>query len=46
CGCRPGAGAEAEAVDGLVRQQGTGGRLSQVAGAKMFMDGTIDNGTA
>ncbi|MFC8715068.1 amidohydrolase [Streptomyces sp. NPDC057197] len=42
--CQP--GADAEAVDGLVRQQGTGGRLWQVAGVKMFMDGTIDNGTA
>ncbi|WP_030176580.1 amidohydrolase [Streptomyces sp. NRRL S-813] len=42
--CQP--GADADAVDGLIRLQGTGGRLWRVAGVKMFMDGTIDNGTA
>ncbi|MEU3413020.1 amidohydrolase [Streptomyces sp. NPDC006658] len=30
----------------LVRLQGTGGALWRVAGVKLFMDGTIDNGTA
>ncbi|MEU7489213.1 amidohydrolase [Streptomyces sp. NPDC042319] len=42
--CRP--GADADALDALIRTQGTGGRLWQVAGVKLFMDGTIDNGTA
>ncbi|MEW2294593.1 amidohydrolase [Streptomyces sp. NPDC006743] len=42
--CQP--GADADAVAGLVRLQGTGGTLWRVAGVKMFMDGTIDNGTA
>ncbi|MFE2263729.1 amidohydrolase [Streptomyces griseosporeus] len=42
--CQP--GADAEAVAELVRLQGTGGRLWRVAGVKLFMDGTIDNGTA
>ncbi|WP_333761020.1 amidohydrolase [Streptomyces sp. IBSBF 2390] len=42
--CRP--DADDATVDGLVRAQGTGGRLWQVAGVKLFMDGTIDNGTA
>ncbi|KOG62085.1 amidohydrolase [Streptomyces antibioticus] len=42
--CQP--GADAEAVADLVRLQGTGGRLWRVAGVKLFMDGTIDNGTA
>lgn len=42
--CQPG-------VDGarlreLVELQGTGGRLWRVDGVKLFMDGTIDNGTA
>ncbi|GAA1936902.1 amidohydrolase [Kitasatospora viridis] len=38
--------ATAEALAELIRQQGTGGRRWQVTGVKMFMDGTIDNGTA
>ncbi|MFD9124702.1 amidohydrolase [Kitasatospora sp. NPDC059571] len=42
--CQP--GADAAAVADLVRQQGAGGRLWRVDGVKMFMDGTIDNGTA
>ncbi|MCP2338996.1 amidohydrolase [Actinomadura rupiterrae] len=42
--CQP--GADAEEVAGLVRLQGTGGELWKVAGVKLFMDGTIDNGTA
>ncbi|MEU6477335.1 amidohydrolase [Streptomyces sp. NPDC047017] len=42
--CQP--GADADAVAELIRVQGTGGRLWRVAGVKMFMDGTIDNGTA
>ncbi|MEU5089376.1 amidohydrolase [Streptomyces sp. NPDC021356] len=42
--CQP--GADADAVAELVRLQGTGGALWRVAGVKMFMDGTIDNGTA
>ncbi|OIK06716.1 hypothetical protein BIV23_06930 [Streptomyces monashensis] len=42
--CRP--EADGDAVAGLVRLQGTGGALWRVAGVKLFMDGTIDNGTA
>ena len=42
--CQPGTGADG--VAGLVRAQGTGGRLWRVAGVKLFLDGTIDNGTA
>jgi predicted amidohydrolase YtcJ len=42
--CQPGAGADG--VEELIRLQGTGGELWRVAGVKMFMDGTIDNGTA
>ncbi|MEV7852047.1 amidohydrolase [Streptomyces sp. NPDC088183] len=42
--CQP--GADGGAVAELIEQQGTGGRLWQVAGVKLFMDGTIDNGTA
>ncbi|MEU6841909.1 amidohydrolase [Streptomyces sp. NPDC046716] len=42
--CQP--GADADALRALVELQGTGGRLWQVAGVKLFMDGTIDNGTA
>lgn len=42
--CRP--EADDDAVADLVRQQGTGGGLWRVAGVKLFMDGTIDNGTA
>jgi predicted amidohydrolase YtcJ len=43
--CQPDA-ADADAVAGLVRAQGTGGRLWRVAGVKLFLDGTIDNCTA
>ncbi|USC46808.1 amidohydrolase [Streptomyces filamentosus] len=42
--CQP--GADADAVRGLIGQQGTGGTLWRTAGVKLFMDGTIDNGTA
>ncbi|MEV7614267.1 amidohydrolase [Streptomyces sp. NPDC089799] len=42
--CQP--GADADAVRALIEQQGTGGRLWRTAGVKLFMDGTIDNGTA
>ncbi|MFC4913923.1 amidohydrolase [Actinomadura gamaensis] len=42
--CQP--GADDETVAGLVELQGTGGGLWKVAGVKLFMDGTIDNGTA
>lgn len=42
--CQP--GADADAVRALIEQQGTGGALWRVAGVKLFMDGTIDNGTA
>ncbi|WP_098897706.1 amidohydrolase [Streptomyces sp. st77] len=42
--CQP--GADADAVRELIGQQGTGGTLWRTAGVKLFMDGTIDNGTA
>jgi predicted amidohydrolase YtcJ len=42
--CRP--GDDEEAVEALIRLQGTGGRFWRVDGAKLFMDGTVDNGTA
>ncbi|MGW6912981.1 amidohydrolase [Kitasatospora sp. NPDC054939] len=42
--CQP--GADADAVRELVELQGTGGTRWTVAGVKLFMDGTIDNGTA
>jgi predicted amidohydrolase YtcJ len=42
--CQPGAGADA--LRALVEQQGTGGALWRTKGVKLFMDGTIDNGTA
>ena len=42
--CQP--GADAESVAELIRGQGVGGRLWRVAGVKLFIDGTIDNGTA
>jgi predicted amidohydrolase YtcJ len=42
--CQP--GSVPVAVAGLIRAQGTGGRLWQVTGVKLFIDGTIDNGTA
>ncbi|MFD8142848.1 amidohydrolase [Streptomyces sp. NPDC059708] len=42
--CQP--GTDAEGVRDLIGIQGTGGALWRVAGVKLFMDGTIDNGTA
>ncbi|MFD0422170.1 amidohydrolase [Streptomyces parvus] len=42
--CQP--GADADAVRELIGQQGAGGTLWRTAGVKLFMDGTIDNGTA
>ncbi|ARX89326.1 amidohydrolase [Streptomyces alboflavus] len=42
--CQP--GTDAEGLRALVAQQGTGGRLWRTDGVKIFMDGTIDNGTA
>ncbi|WP_329276927.1 amidohydrolase [Streptomyces sp. NBC_00691] len=42
--CQP--GTDAGGVRDLIARQGTGGALWQVAGVKLFMDGTIDNGTA
>ncbi|MFJ1883794.1 amidohydrolase [Streptomyces sp. NPDC088137] len=39
-------GADGRAVADLIARQGTGGRLWEVAGVKLFMDGTVDNGTA
>ncbi|MFJ9443723.1 amidohydrolase [Kitasatospora sp. NPDC101235] len=42
--CRP--GVDADGLRALVEQQGRGGRLWRVDGVKLFMDGTIDNGTA
>ncbi|MFB0627433.1 amidohydrolase [Streptomyces sp. AB3(2024)] len=37
---------DADGVRAIVDRQGTGCRLWRVAGVKLFMDGTIDNGTA
>ncbi|MFE5299019.1 amidohydrolase [Streptomyces sp. NPDC056632] len=42
--CQP--GADADVVHELIAQQGRGGALWRVDGVKLFMDGTIDNGTA
>ncbi|MEV0600410.1 amidohydrolase [Streptomyces sp. NPDC050315] len=42
--CRP--GTDDDGLQDLIALCGTGGRLWQVAGVKLFMDGTIDNGTA
>ncbi|MFH8795880.1 amidohydrolase [Streptomyces sp. NPDC017941] len=42
--CQPGTGVDG--VRALIGQQGTGGRLWETRGVKIFMDGTIDNGTA
>ncbi|MFI5663040.1 amidohydrolase [Streptomyces sp. NPDC051684] len=42
--CQP--GADADAVHHLVQLQARGGELWSVDGVKLFMDGTIDNGTA
>ncbi|MEU8925289.1 amidohydrolase [Kitasatospora sp. NPDC048545] len=42
--CQP--GVDADGLRALIEQQGRGGRLWRVDGIKLFMDGTIDNGTA
>ncbi|MFE0171299.1 amidohydrolase [Streptomyces sp. NPDC059002] len=42
--CQP--GTDADALRALIERQGTGGTLWRTAGVKLFMDGTIDNGTA
>ncbi|MFI0977266.1 amidohydrolase [Streptomyces sp. NPDC021093] len=42
--CMP--GADRAALDELIRLQGRAGRRWQVAGAKFFMDGTVEGGTA
>ncbi|MFC9457499.1 amidohydrolase [Streptomyces sp. NPDC056983] len=42
--CQP--GTDAEGVRALIEQQGAGGALWRTDGVKIFMDGTIDNGTA
>lgn len=42
--CSP--GSDADDIAALVQLQGRHGRLWEVAGVKLFMDGTIDNGTA
>ncbi|MCX4745905.1 amidohydrolase [Kitasatospora sp. NBC_01287] len=44
--CQPGTANDADAVTELIRLQGTGGARWRVDGVKLFMDGTIDNGTA
>ena len=42
--CQP--GIDGDGLRELIELQGTSGRLWTVAGVKLFMDGTIDNGTA
>ncbi|MET9515736.1 amidohydrolase [Streptomyces sp. NPDC002994] len=42
--CQP--GADADTLRALIEQQGSGGTLWRTEGVKLFMDGTIDNGTA
>ncbi|MFH9223833.1 amidohydrolase [Streptomyces lydicus] len=42
--CQPGTGAAG--MRALIDGQGTGGTLWRTEGVKLFMDGTIDNGTA
>ncbi|PZT70019.1 amidohydrolase [Streptomyces sp. SW4] len=42
--CQP--GTDDDGVRALIEQQGAGGTLWRTAGVKIFMDGTIDNGTA
>ncbi|MFF4872236.1 amidohydrolase [Streptomyces sp. NPDC000961] len=42
--CQP--GTDVDGVRALIERQGAGGALWRVAGVKLFMDGTIDNGTA
>ncbi|ATL32668.1 amidohydrolase [Streptomyces formicae] len=42
--CQP--GTDAEGLRALIEGQGAGGALWRTSGVKLFMDGTIDNGTA
>ncbi|MEU5472847.1 amidohydrolase [Streptomyces lydicus] len=42
--CQP--GTDAAGIRALIDGQGTGGALWRTEGVKLFMDGTIDNGTA
>ncbi|GAA1503976.1 amidohydrolase [Streptomyces albidochromogenes] len=42
--CQP--GTDSDGVRALIEQQGRGGALWRTDGVKLFMDGTIDNGTA
>ncbi|MCB5165835.1 amidohydrolase [Streptomyces bambusae] len=42
--CQP--GTDTDGVRALITQQGEGGALWRTDGVKIFMDGTIDNGTA
>ncbi|OOC53028.1 MULTISPECIES: amidohydrolase [Nocardiopsis] len=42
--CQPDTGSDG--LRALIEQQGTAGRLWRTEGVKLFMDGTIDNGTA
>ncbi|MFF2080247.1 amidohydrolase [Kitasatospora sp. NPDC058162] len=42
--CQP--GVDQDGLRALIELQGRGGRLWRVDGVKLFMDGTIDNGTA
>ena len=42
--CQP--GTDADTLRAIIEQQGTGGVLWRTEGVKLFMDGTIDNGTA
>ncbi|MFI9824959.1 amidohydrolase [Streptomyces sp. NPDC052013] len=42
--CQP--GTDADGVRALIDQQREGGRFWRTAGVKIFMDGTVDNGTA
>ncbi|MGW6708844.1 amidohydrolase [Streptomyces sp. NPDC054956] len=42
--CQP--GTDADGVRELIERQGAGGALWRTEGVKLFMDGTIDNGTA
>ncbi|MFE2156907.1 amidohydrolase [Streptomyces lydicus] len=42
--CQP--GTDAAGIRALIDGQGTGGALWRTQGVKLFMDGTIDNGTA
>ncbi|NWF25534.1 amidohydrolase [Streptomyces sp. PKU-EA00015] len=42
--CQP--GTDADGLRALIEQQGAGGALWRTDGVKLFMDGTVDNGTA